>query len=323
MRILSSGEVGIGLIAATAKLHIKGATNTTGYSFKAENLAGTSLFQIQDNANLFAGDASGNIFMGQSSGANKTSGYTNTGIGYLADASITSGFDNTAFGAYCLSTVSTGSGNTGIGEEALRFTTGDGNTAIGKKAGLINTSGSNNTAIGFGALNDNSTGSNNTAIGQGALFGNTGTGSVGIGFNAGAHSYGTDTLYIDNRDRTIHASELSNGLVWAVFASTKAGQSLNLNGAMNVSSDTTNSPASTSGYITYSEPMSGKTYKKVIAHATAALGTASYTFPVPFTFTPVILTTSGLAAGVVTSLSTTAITITGVTTTGFIILEGY
>ncbi len=81
--------------------------------------------------------------------------------------------------------------------------------------------------------------------------------------------------------------------------------------------------ATTSGTVKYSQPEQGSSYKKVIAYAAAALGTASYTFPTAFTNTPVILTTNGLGAAVVTALSTTAMTITGTTTTGFIIVEGY
>lgn len=85
--------------------------------------------------------------------------------------------------------------------------------------------------------------------------------------------------------------------------------------------------ASVSGTVIFSQPEQGSSYKRVIIYLNNAGGTASYTFPAHFTYIPMILSTPGYGGGLstlVTSLSTTAVTITCPSVyTGFISLDGF
>lgn len=79
---------------------------------------------------------------------------------------------------------------------------------------------------------------------------------------------------------------------------------------------------SVSGTVTWSMPCQGDTYKKVVIHCEALLGVAVVTFPVAFQYTPANLITS-FGLDTINVVSTTQTTITGLPSTGFIIIEGF
>ncbi|MFH1182661.1 MAG: hypothetical protein V1690_00155 [Candidatus Moraniibacteriota bacterium] len=88
-----------------------------------------------------------------------------------------------------------------IGNDAIKYSTGDNNVAIGKEAGkgLATNNYSNNTFIGYQTGYSTTTGGNNFFGGYQAGYTNaTGAGDVFLGYQAGYSETGSNKLYIDN-----------------------------------------------------------------------------------------------------------------------------
>jgi hypothetical protein len=93
------------------------------------------------------------------------------------------------------------------------------------------------------------------------------------------------------------------------------------NGGIALSNAQTTVSCSTSGNVVFSQPAQGSSYKQVMIYSNACSGTASYTFPTAFSHTPQVLSQS--LAAIAGTPSTTAVTITGLPSTGFLELDGF
>lgn len=102
-----------------------------------------------------------------------------------------------------------------------------------------------------------------------------------------------------------------------------AAGTMTVTGPIATSAAQTTVSCSTSGSAIFSEPAQGASEKRVLVHLATCVGTASYTFPTPFTNAPSVYASNNVAAAIATSVSSTAMTVTGATTTGSLLLEDY
>lgn len=196
MRIMSTGNVGIGTTNALDKLHIVGhlrmvdGNQANGYIMMSDaNGTGTwtdpsALGGDDWHLTGNSGTTTGTNFIGTTDNQDLMFKVNNQQAGLITDNGR-----NTLFGVG--SGTSTGQYNSALGWHALNGSnTGDGNVAIGFNVLDVNTSGAFNVAIGYQAMAHNATASNNTAVGSGALFWNT-TGYSDVALGSGALSANT------------------------------------------------------------------------------------------------------------------------------------
>jgi len=173
-----------------------------------------------------------NSAFGQAALQNNTTGNYNSAFGQAALYSNTTGAYNSAFGQNALLTNTTGNNNSAFGQVALAYnTTGNYNSAFGQAALLNNTTGNSNSAFGQTALQSNTTGGSNSAFGQAALYSNTtGSNNLGLGYFAGFYNTtASNQLFINTLDQGSYANDVKNSLIYGIFNSTPASQTLSLN----------------------------------------------------------------------------------------------
>jgi hypothetical protein len=213
-----------------------------------------------------------NIGVGTQTLRRTTFGNSNTGIGYGVMLNNKAGSDNVGIGNQVLYNNLTGFGNVAIGTQALYTnqagslivaigyqagyslnpSAGNSSTVlVGWSAGYTLSTGDFNTLVGTGAGQNISTGAGNTCMGRLAGQGITGaggnntivgaqagssvgtaTGNVYLGYRAGFGETGSSTLMIDNINRASEAVGRLYALVYGLFASAPASQSLTVNGVL-------------------------------------------------------------------------------------------
>lgn len=176
----------------------------------------------------------GNVAFGVSGLYQNTTGNNNVSIGGGL-GNNTTGNASIAVGQYSLSANVTGSNNTATGVYALTSSTGDNNTAFGYQS-LLRTTASNSTALGSYAGN-NTTGGNNTFIGYYSGYtGTAETDSVFLGAYSGYYETGNNKFFINNVTSvgSNEADARTKAMMYGVFASTPASQTLRINASVGI-----------------------------------------------------------------------------------------
>jgi hypothetical protein len=162
---------------------------------------------------------------------------------------------------------------------------------------------------------------NNVAFGFEALFDNATTNAnYGIFIYTSTASINSALIFLDSSNIQLVKSGApvsDSGIFFQI------GGDVEVKGALFLISPQTLVNGSVSGTALFTQPEQGASYKKVIIYLDALDGTADYTFPTAYTFTPVVLITSGLSGALVTTLDTLHVEVTGSGDTGFLIIEGF
>ncbi len=207
MSIVPGGNVGIGTVTPTSKLHIVNATSGALRIVDGTQANGNVLRSDANgvgtwqNPNTFSWSLTGNAvnaatnFIGSTNNANVIFKRDNTLAGSIAQfntslgvnslLSITTGTQNVAIGTNALDSNIVSGGNTAVGYDALQSTTGDFNTAFGNSSLFSLGVGTSNCAFGYNALTGLTSGVNNIGIGTNAVVpSSTGSNQIRMGNTA-------------------------------------------------------------------------------------------------------------------------------------------
>jgi len=213
-----------------------------GYYFKKTDGSALNNFFAGNGAGYGAATSAGanNTFIGYQSGYKTTTGYSNNFLGNKAGYSNTTGYYNNFLGYQAGYTNTSGTNNNFLGYQAGYLnSTGVGNNFLGYQAGYSSTA-NNNNFFGYSAGYSNTTGYSNTFLGSTAGYANsTGSSDVFIGSGAGYYETGSNKLFIDNQIRASEADGRSKALIYGIFGTTAAGQSVTINGNTNFSAGLT------------------------------------------------------------------------------------
>jgi hypothetical protein len=145
----------------------------------------------------------------------------NAFVGYQAGNLTASGGGNFGGGSGALGSLTSGTYNLGFGHQALTYLT----------------DGGSNTGVGIYTLLNNVHGSNNVGLGREAGANCTTDAGVFIGYRAGYFETGAGKLFIDNAARASEADGRAKAMIYGVFSSAIATQTLQFNAKVKITND--------------------------------------------------------------------------------------